>query len=137
MGPDPVTFSIGPGPRQLLDTPGAEPEPESEQELTLRRLERIGTRIMNQSGGGGMFGPDPLGALKDGGKRASAAQLLGQAYVTAYVLAATNREALERIADTLVQRKEMHGDEVTELLDSVGLRRPEFDLTDETTWPTV
>jgi ATP-dependent Zn protease len=137
MGPDPVTFSIGPGPRQLLGTPGAEPEPESEQELTLRRLERIGTRIMNQSGGGGMFGPDPLGALKDGGKRASAAQLLGQAYVTAYVLAATNREALERIADTLVQRKEMHGDEVTELLDSVGLRRPEFDLTDETTWPTV
>ncbi len=34
-------------------------------------------------------------------------------------------------------RKEMHGDEVVDLLDSVGLVRPEIDLNDDSTWPTV
>ena len=37
---------------------------------------------------------------------------------------ATNREGIERIADALIERKEMHGDEVSELLDSVGLSAP-------------
>jgi len=50
---------------------------------------------------------------------------------------ASNREQVERIADTLVQRKEMHGDEVVDLLNSVGLKRPELDLMDDATWPKV
>jgi hypothetical protein len=50
---------------------------------------------------------------------------------------ASNREPLERIADTLVERKEMHGDEVVDLLESVGLQRPELDLANPATWPTV
>ena len=37
----------------------------------------------------------------------------------------------------LVERREMHGDEVTELLDSVHLRIPEVDLTEEATWPRI
>ena len=57
--------------------------------------------------------------------------------MTAYTLVAQNREPLEKIADTLVQRKEMHGDEVVELLASVGLQRPQIDLMDDNTWPTV
>ena len=61
----------------------------------------------------------------------------GQAYVTAYALMDTNREGIEQIADVLVDRKEIHGDEVGELLDSVGLTRPELDLTDPDTWPKV
>ena len=32
---------------------------------------------------------------------------------------------------------EMHGDEVTELLDSVNLKIPEIDLTEESTWPRI
>jgi hypothetical protein len=48
-----------------------------------------------------------------------------------------NREGLEKIADALVERKEIYGDEVGELLDSVELRRPALDLTDPATWPTV
>jgi ATP-dependent Zn protease len=63
--------------------------------------------------------------------------VLGQAYVMAYSLMATNREALERIADALMERKEMHGDEVGDLLDRVGLVRPEIDLDNDATWPTV
>ena len=31
----------------------------------------------------------------------------------------------------------MHGDEVGELLDRVGLVRPPINLNDDTTWPTV
>jgi hypothetical protein len=31
----------------------------------------------------------------------------------------------------------MHGDEVVALLDRVGLQRPDIDLTDDRTWPTV
>jgi hypothetical protein len=93
---------------------------------------------MNRASGGGPFGENPLGAvLSDPAKRSAAAQLIGQAYVTAYALMAANRDSLERIADTLIASKEMHGDEVTDMLASVGLRRPDVDLRDPDTWPTV
>jgi ATP-dependent Zn protease len=125
MGPDPVHIegSIATG---------------EDLEHVLDRLERIGTAIMNRSRGGAALGQDPVAAiLGDRDKRRAAAQILGQAYVTAYSLVASNRESVERIADTLIERKEMHGDEVIDLLNSVGLRSPEIDLMDDRTWPTV
>jgi ATP-dependent Zn protease len=124
MGADPLTLHGSLDPSEL-------------PEETLGRLERIGSTIMNRANtSGGMFGDNPLGAvLSDRDKRRAAAQILGQAYVTAYALAATNREPIERIADALIERKEMHGDEVTDLLSSVGLTRPDIDLMDDTTWP--
>jgi cell division protease FtsH len=104
----------------------------------LGRLERIGTTIMNRSAGQSMFNENPLGAvLGDRDKRRAAAQILGQAYVTAYALMAANRVPLERIADTLIERKELHGDEVVDLLRTVGLKRPKIDLMDDRTWPKV
>ena len=75
--------------------------------------------------------------VDDREKHRAAAQLLGQAYVTAYTLIATNRDKIEQIADILVDRKELHGDEVVDLLDSVHLTRPVLDLTDQATWPRV
>ena len=57
--------------------------------------------------------------------------------MTAYALMASNREQVERIADTLIERREMHGDEVVDMLNSVGLKRPEIDLMDDKTWPKV
>jgi hypothetical protein len=63
--------------------------------------------------------------------------LLGQAYVTAFVTIAANRDRVERIAEELIRRKEMHGDEVVELLDSVELVRPHIDLLEDRTWPPV
>ena len=65
------------------------------------------------------------------------AALLGQAYVTAYATVAANRERVEKIAEELIKRREMHGDEVVELLDSVDLVRPHVDLLEERTWPPV
>jgi ATP-dependent Zn protease len=111
---------------------------DEDQEKVLKRLERIGDAIMNRAGSGSPMVQDPIGAiLGDREKRRAAAQLLGQAYVTAYALMATNKASLERIADTLVERKEMHGDEVVDLLSSVGLERPQINLMDDKTWPTV
>jgi ATP-dependent Zn protease len=125
MGPDPVHIGGS------LDLP-------EDTELVLKRLERIGTSIMNRANMSMPFMSDPVGAvLGDREKRRAAAQILGQAYVTAYTLIAANRAPVERIADTLVERKEMHGDEVVDLLSRVGLSRPEIDLTDDRTWPAV
>ncbi len=103
-----------------------------------RRLERIGNRIMNRASGGSPMMGDPIAAvLGDHEKRRAAAQLLGQAYVTAYTLIATNRDKIEQIADILVDRKELHGDEVVDLLDSVHLHRPDLNVMDPSTWPQV
>ncbi|MDQ6745819.1 MAG: AAA family ATPase [Actinomycetota bacterium] len=124
---------------------GAEPvhigtplDPEEADEHVLARLERIGKTIMNRASSSGPMVQDPVASvLGDAGKRRAAAQLLGQAYVTAYTLMATNRGAIERIAETLVARREIYGDEVVELLDDAGLKRPELNLADESTWPRV
>ena len=81
---------------------------------------------------------DPISSvLMDPMKRTAVAQLLGQAYVTAYNLVRNNREPVERIADALVERRELHGDEVVGLLDSVGLRKPQIDLLEPATWPKL
>jgi cell division protease FtsH len=107
-------------------------------EAVLKRLEHIGSTIMNRASGPGMLGDNPLGAiLSDRNKYQAAAQILGQAYVTAYTLMVSNRPAIAQIADTLIDRKEMHGDEVVDLLNSVGLQRPDIDLMNDRTWPTV
>jgi ATP-dependent Zn protease len=126
MGADPVTI------HGSLETEGAAEE-------AGKRLERIGGTIMNRASiGRVMMSDNPIGTvLADPQKRRAAAQIIGQAYVTAYALMASNREALEQIADALIERKEMHGDEVVDLLDRVGLERPQFDLKDPATWPTV
>jgi ATP-dependent Zn protease len=125
MGPDAVAIDIA------AELPGDEPGVEA-------RLERIGNRIMNRASSGSPMMGDPIAAvLGDREKHRAAAQLLGQAYVTAYTLIATNRDKIEQIADILVDRKELHGDEVVDLLDSVHLTRPELDLTDSATWPRV
>jgi ATP-dependent Zn protease len=112
-------------------------DPENGNEQVLKRLERIGNTIMNRASGSA-FDSDPIGAiLRNQDKRRAAAQILGQAYVTAYALMVTNRGALERIADELVERKEIYGDEVIDLLNRVELKRPELDLMDDSTWPKV
>jgi hypothetical protein len=48
-----------------------------------------------------------------------------------------NRSAVEQIADTLIERRELYGDELVRLLDSVGLHKPTIDLTNEETWPKL
>ncbi len=102
------------------------------------RLEEIGDQIMNRASVGSEFSGSAIGSvLSSPGKRSAVAVLLGQAYVTAYALIATNRDAIEQIADTLSERKELHGDEVVDLLNSVGLVKPDIDVNDDATWPIL
>jgi ATP-dependent Zn protease len=125
MGPEPVHL------QGSLDVEG-------DTKLVLERLERIGHAIMSRARVSNPMVQDPVAAvLSDRDKRRAAAQLLGQAYVAAYALISTNREAVQRIAEALIERREMYGDEVTELLSAVGLVRPEIDLLDDRTWPRV
>ena len=50
--------------------------------------------------------------LGDPAKRTVAAQILGQAYVTAHNLAVANRTGIEAIADALEDKREIMGDEL-------------------------
>ena len=103
-----------------------------------KRFELIGTQIMNRTGGDGPLGHDPLsGVLNDRDKRSSAAQLLGQAYVTAHAFIAENKAAVEKIAETLAERRELFGDELVEILERAELKAPKLDLTKEEAWPAL
>jgi hypothetical protein len=119
---------------------GPEPVPiddEEERKRIEERYERIGLKIVNRASGMRESG-DPLPAiLSDPYKRAAAAQILGQAYITALCLIRHNRESVLHVAERLIDRKELHGDEVVELLDSVALEAPVIDVRDETIWPKL
>jgi hypothetical protein len=52
------------------------------------------------------------------------AQIIGQAYVVAHNLAKENQEALGPHRDVLMEKKEIFGDELLDLLDSVGFASP-------------
>ena len=107
---------MGPEPLDLRGRVAKERLPEVEKEL-MERFERIGLRIMNRARMGSAMDSDPIGSvLGDPAKRSAAAQILGQAYLTAVCCIRANREAVAGVADALVQHKELYGDEVVELL---------------------
>jgi cell division protease FtsH len=127
MGPEPFAVK----PRE------AETEEEARERI-LERFQKIGIQIINRTGGGGPFAENPIGnVLSDQDKRAIVAQLVGQAYVAAYNLVVSNREAVEHIADVLAARRELFGDELLNLLDESKITIPEVDLSEESSWPTM
>jgi ATP-dependent Zn protease len=128
MGPEPVSLD-----GRVPTTKQADREAE-----IMERFEKIGSQIMNRASGGSAMERDPMSAvLSDPGKRRAAAQILGQAYVAAQCLIEANRDKVESIADTLIMRRELHGDEVVDLLDGHRLKRPEIDLSDDANWPKL
>jgi ATP-dependent Zn protease len=129
MGPEPIDFNGR--------TFSSEEARREAGEQYNERFERIGLQIINRAGGSALMG-DPIAAiLGDRNKLRAAAVILGQAYLTAYCLIRHNREQVARIAETLIARRELHGDEVVEVLDAAQLQAPEIDITDERTWPTL
>ncbi len=108
------------------------------RERIQKRYEEIGLQIMRRASPSTPYAPDAVGAaLSDPYKRSAAAQLLGKAYVDAHLLIEANRDAVKHIADVLVERKELHGDEVLELLDESNLVLPDVDLTEDRAWPKL
>jgi ATP-dependent Zn protease len=103
------------------------------RERVMKRFQKIGMQIVNRTGSGSL----EAGVLRDPGQRAMVEQLLGQAYLAAHNLIEENKDAVERVADVLVERRELHGDEVVDLLDAQVLRLPEVDLTQDHAWPRL
>jgi ATP-dependent Zn protease len=133
MGPERVELD-GPGhrnghPRRLTA--------DEQRDAIMARFEEIGLQIMNRTGSGGMDS-SPIGAvLGDRDKRRMVAQIIGQAYVKAYHLVLHNKAEVERIAETVIVKKEIYGNELVKLLDNARLELPIVDLTDEKTWPVL
>ncbi len=128
---------MGPEPLDLRGRVSKERLGDVEKEL-MERFERIGLLIMNRARMTGAMDSDPMGSvLGDPAKRKAAAQILGQAYLTAVCCIRVNREAVARVADALVERKELYGDEVVELLEAASPRAPQIDVLDEEIWPKV
>jgi hypothetical protein len=48
-----------------------------------------------------------------------------------------NKDKVEQIAEVVIQKKEIYGDELVKLLDGANLQIPNVDLTDEKTWPAL
>jgi ATP-dependent Zn protease len=102
------------------------------------RFERLGTQIMDRTAGGGALHADPVASvLADREQRSMVAQLLGQAYLTAHAFVEHNKQGIEKIADAVVEKRELYGDELLELLESAKLRAPELQLADANAWPSL
>jgi ATP-dependent Zn protease len=128
--------AMGPAAIDLSDRIDDEDERTEREDRVRERFMRIGRQIMNLSPGG--LDTNPYRAtVSDPDKRPLVAGLLGQGFVVAYQTILQNREATERVADELIRAGELYGDDVTSLLDGVGLRKPDIDVLDESTWPKI
>jgi ATP-dependent Zn protease len=129
--------AMGPEPIEMGDTYTRAEFAEDAKERIEKRFQKIGDQILNRTSGGPMT-QDPIASvLGDPHKRRAATILLGQAYVKAHALIEHNRPAVEHVADVLVEKREIHGNEVLELLDSLNLQIPEVDLHEERSWPRI
>jgi hypothetical protein len=48
-----------------------------------------------------------------------------------------NKDKVDKIASAVEDRKEIFGDDLNQLLDSVGLEKPQIDWTKEESWPQM
>jgi ATP-dependent Zn protease len=109
------------------------------REKALReRFARIGQRLMNRSYTASILGGPSLAAiLDDDFKREEAAVLIGHAFMTAYWLIVNNQEATRTVAEAVLEKKELYGDQVVDLLNSLSITIPDIDPTDESNWPRI
>ena len=126
-------WAIGPEPVDLDGRVSPEDRGKIEKQL-MERFEAIGNRIINRLSGGPMSGDAVNTVMSDQFKRKAAARILGQAYITARCCMEHNREGVAQVAEVLMERRELFGNEVNDLLESVDLEAPAIDLLDDSTW---
>ena len=127
------------GPESIPVVPLDDENEDEARERVMKRFEKIGVQIMNRTGtGGGPFDaePDRRRALRpvqegDGGADPRPGLRAG------LQPRAENREGVRAIADELIERKEIFGDDLVALLDRQELRKPEVDFANEASWPKV
>jgi cell division protease FtsH len=128
----------GMGPMPIDVSAFADESPEQTRERIMKRFETIGSQLMNRTRGSADAHADPIASImRDPFKNHRVAEILGQAYVTAYNFVLENREQIDRLADRLVAERELYGDELIELLDAQHLKKPEIDWTKDETWPLM
>jgi ATP-dependent Zn protease len=110
---------------------------EREEARVMKRFEHYGYQLMHRSGGGPLDGDPMTAVLSDQDKRRLVAGLLGQAFIVAYRTIQHNRVGTEAVANALVEKRELYGDDVVQLLESAKLEKPEIDVLDEATWPAI
>jgi cell division protease FtsH len=133
MGPERVTFN---GTRRNGQPRRRLPADVQRAEI-MRRFEEIGIQIMNRASSGDMAHNPIAAVLSDRDKRRMVAQILGQAYMKAHHLVEYNKDKVEHIANVVIQKKEIYGDELVKLLNGANLQVPDVDLTDERGWPAL
>jgi ATP-dependent Zn protease len=124
--------AIGMGPERV-DLHGRFPikrEEDEARERMEKRFEHIGRQLMAAS-------VTADGQAPDREKSATAAKILGHAYVIAYNTMRINHAAIDRIADVLVEKRELHGNEIADLLHECELVAPDIDYLEERSWPKV
>jgi ATP-dependent Zn protease len=119
---------MSPIPVDLHGKTFADENEEQTRERVMRRFEDIGFRLMNRTASG-------WEALQDPRKRSYAAQFVGEAFVTAYNLILLNKDKVEKIADKVLEEKEIYGNDLVRFLDAQNFVKPEIDWTDENVWP--
>jgi hypothetical protein len=92
----------------------------------MRRFEDLGNRMMNITA-----------MSNDARKRTYVAQFLGMALVIAYNLMLHNKDKVEAVADAVMEKKEIFGDDLVKLLDDQNFEEPEIDWTADETWPKI
>ena len=131
-------WGAGPLPMELDGARFADETPEQTRQRILKRCEDIGLRMMNRTRGSADYHGDPIAAvLQDPAKRAAAAQLMGQAYVTAENFIRHNKDKVARVAEVVIDKREIYGDELVELLDAQQFEKPAIDWTQESVWPRL
>jgi ATP-dependent Zn protease len=121
MGPEPLNLAE---PLHKRDAPRV-------REVIMNNFERIGTQILNRASA------DVGQVFNSPAKSKTAAQILGQAYFIAYQTMSQNKQAIEYVANTLIERKEMYGDEVVDCLERAGINKPTIDYLNPQAWPKI
>ncbi len=110
---------------------------EQEEDRIMERFRRIGNQIMHRSGGG-MMDADPMQASSATRRSASSSPgCSARPTSSPTTRSARTRRATAHVADVLVAKREIYGDDVVELLDEAELKKPEIDVLDEESWPAI
>jgi ATP-dependent Zn protease len=134
MGPEPIELN---GAVRRNGHPRKRLTSDEQRAEIMRRFEEIGVHIMNRTNTGGMDHNPIAPVLGDRDKRRMVAQIIGQAYMKAHHLILHNKDSVEHIANVVIEKKEIYGDELVTLLNGANLQIPAVDLTDESVWPVL
>jgi len=130
---------MGPLPLDLNgSTAKAENDADEQKAKIAKHFEKIGLQLMNRSRGSADYHADPIASvLNDPTKRSNAAQLIGRAYVVAENFIRLNKDKVENVAEVLIQKGEIYGDELIALLDAQHFQKPTIDFTKAEAWPAI